>query len=71
VLFVAAAAGVYLETDWWLPIAALGAAVSLVALVAFWGGIYAASAVFALAFDVIVLVAFIWARWNGTELAGI
>ena len=70
VLFVAAAFGAYVGTDWWQPAAAVGAVVSLVAIVAFWTGIYTASALFALAFDVIVLVVLVAARWQGFELAG-
>jgi len=70
VLFVAAAFGAYLDTDWWQPAAAVGAVVSLVAIVAFWTGIYTASAVFALAFDVVVLVVLVAARWQGFQLAG-
>ena len=70
VLFVAAAIGLYLGTPWWLAAAALGSVISLVALISSWGGIYASSAVFAVAFDVVVLVALVWVRSTGPQLAG-
>jgi hypothetical protein len=70
VLFVVAALGAYLDTDWWQPAAAIGAVVSLIAIATFWTGIYTASALFALSFDVIVLIVLAAARWQGFQLAG-
>jgi hypothetical protein len=59
-LFVLAAVGIYLDTDWWRLLAGIGAVVSLAAVIAFWGGIYTSSALLAAAFDIVVLLALAW-----------
>jgi hypothetical protein len=69
-LFVGAATGLYLGADWWPLAAAAGAALSLLGIVFFWTGIYTSSALFALVFDVAILLVLLWMRNSGSELVG-
>jgi hypothetical protein len=69
-LFTTSVIGFFMATDWWRSAAIVGAAISIITIVLFWEGITTSSAVFALAFDVIVLVALLWAHWPSVELAG-
>jgi hypothetical protein len=70
VLFVAGVAGLLSGADWWRAVMIAGAAVSLIGIVAMWDGIATSSALFALVFDVLVLVALVFVRWPSTELVG-
>ena len=54
-LFTAAVIGFFVGSDWWRSAAIVGAVLSIVAILVFWDGIATSSALFALAFDVIVL----------------
>jgi hypothetical protein len=69
-LFTSAVIGFFMATDWWRSAAIVGAALSIVTIVVFWDGIATSSAAFALTFDVIILIALMWAHWPGIELAG-
>ena len=68
--FVAAAGGVVLQAAWWRPVALLGAAVSIMVVVLLWNGLQSSSAMTAVAFDVVVLVALLVVRWPTPELIG-
>ena len=48
---MAAASGLLLTQEWWRPMAVAGAVVSLIGIVAFWGGIAPSSAIAALVVD--------------------
>ena len=60
-LFVAAVGGYLVASEWWPTVAVVAACVSAAGIVVMWGGIAATSAVFALAVDVVVLIALLWA----------
>jgi hypothetical protein len=68
--FAAAAAGIVLQASWWRPVALVGAAVSIAVVVLMWNGLQSSSAMAALAFDVVVLVALLVVRWPSPELIG-
>ena len=70
VLFVAGAGGLLAGQPWWRPLTIAGAVVSLVGLVLFWDGVATSSAFFALAFDVLVLVALLVVHWPSSEVVG-
>jgi hypothetical protein len=68
--FVAASGGVLMHAPWWRPVA-IGAAVgSLALIIAVWDGLPASSAFWALAFDVVVLIALVFAHWPTEEMVG-
>jgi hypothetical protein len=67
--FVAAAAGVAIQASWWRPLAVAAAVASAGLIVALWGGLQGSSAFAALAFDLLVLVALLVARWPAEALA--
>ncbi len=69
-LFVAAVVGFFMGTDWWRGAAVLGAVISAAGIIVMWDGLAPSSAIAALVFDLIVLVALLWAHWPSTELAG-
>jgi hypothetical protein len=69
-LFVGAAAGLVLGSDWWRAAAIAGAVVSAVGIVAMWGGVAPSSAIMALAFDVLVLLALLVVHWPSAEVVG-
>jgi hypothetical protein len=56
--------------EWWRVAAVAGAVVSAIGVVLFWNGILATSAALALGFDVLVLIAVLWAHWPSAELIG-
>lgn len=68
VLFLAGVVGYATGQDWWRAPTIAGALVSIVGIVVFWDGIATSSAVFALVFDVLVLVALLWAGWPSPEV---
>ena len=70
VLFTAGVAGFVTDHEWWRPITIAASIVSIAGLVLFWDGIATSSAVFALAFDVVLLVALLVAHWPSVETAG-
>ena len=70
ILFVAAASGLLLTQEWWRPVAVAGAVVSLIGIVAFWGGIAPSGAIAALVVDVIVLVGLLLVRWPSATSIG-
>ena len=70
VLFVAGVAGFLGATEWWRPVTIAAAGLSIVGIVAFWGGLASSSAIFALIADVVILGALLIAHWPSTELAG-
>jgi hypothetical protein len=70
VLFVVGVAGLATGQEWWRLATAAGAIVSIVGIALFWDGIATSSAIFALAFDVIVLVALLVAHWPSVETVG-
>ena len=67
---MAAASGLLLTPEWWRPVAVAGAVVSLIGIVAFWGGIASSSAIAALVVDVIVLVSLLLVRWPSATSIG-
>jgi hypothetical protein len=69
-LFTAGVAGFVTGDEWWRPIIIAAAIVSIGGLVLFWDGIATSSAVFALAFDVVVLVSLLVAHWPSVQTAG-
>jgi hypothetical protein len=70
VLFVGAACGLLLTQEWWRPVAVAGAVVSVIGIVAFWGGIAPSSAVAALVVDAIVIVGLLVVRWPSATTIG-
>jgi hypothetical protein len=68
--FVGAAAGILLQAAWWRPVALVGAAVSIAVVALMWNGLQSSSAMAAVAFDVVVLVALLVVRWPTPELIG-
>ena len=69
VLFVVAGWGVLVQAAWWRRVAIVGAVVSALLIVVFWDGVPTSSAVFALAFDVLVLAALLVAHWPSESIA--
>lgn len=69
-LFVAGVAGFVTDQAWWRPITVAAAIVSIAGIVIFWDGLAMPSAIFALAFDIVVLFATLIARWPASEPAG-
>ena len=70
VAFVAAGVGVIVQAGWWRQLAIVASVVSIVLVAAMWNGIPTTSAAFALAFDVVVLLALLVARWPAPESIG-
>lgn len=70
VAFVAAGVGVIVQAGWWRQLAILASVVSIVLVAAMWNGIPTTSAAFALAFDVVVLLALLVAHWPTPESVG-
>lgn len=66
-LFVAGVAGFWTGQEWWRQVTIGAAIVSIVGIVLFWDGIATSNAFLALAFDVAVLLALLWARWPGAQ----
>lgn len=58
--FVAAAQGMYRHKPWWRWLALRSAAVSIVMLIIWWGGLSISSSYAALAFNVILSAALLW-----------
>jgi len=69
VLFVAGVAGFLGSTEWWRTGTVAAAALSILGIVLFWGGIASSSAIFALIADAVILGALLIAHWPSTELA--
>lgn len=61
--FVAAAFGIFRETDWWQSVAIGAAAVSTVGLVLFWTRPSTSPAISALVFNLLVLAALLIFHW--------
>lgn len=61
--FLAAAFGIFSETDWWQMAAIVSAAVSTVGLVLFWSKPATAPAISALIFNLLVLVSLLVFHW--------
>jgi len=70
VLFTAGVAGFVTDREWWRTITIVASIVSIAGLVLFWDGIATSSAIFALTFDVVVLVSLLVAHWPSVEAAG-
>jgi phosphoglycerol transferase MdoB-like AlkP superfamily enzyme len=69
--FVIAAAGIVAQSGWWRSLVIGAAVVSLVLLAATWGGFVAGPATWAMAFDVVVLVALLVLNWPSRDVIGI
>lgn len=71
-LFVAAGLGLVgaVPRELWRPLAAVAAGLSLAGIVAFWGTWPGGTMVYALAFDVAVLVALYWFGWPSERALG-
>lgn len=61
--FLAAAFGIFRETDWWQTAAIVSAAVSTVGLVLFWSSPPTSPAISALIFNLLVLAALLIFHW--------
>jgi broad specificity polyphosphatase/5'/3'-nucleotidase SurE len=70
-LFVAGVAALATGQDWWRAATVAGAVMSIAGIVLFWDGIATTSAIFALAFDAIVLVAMLVVEWPSSEAVGV
>jgi hypothetical protein len=70
VAFVAAGVGVIVQATWWRQLAIVASVVSIVLVAAMWNGIPTSSGAFALAFDVVVLLALLVAHWPAPESIG-
>jgi len=70
VAFVAAGVGIIVQAPWWRMIAIGASMVSIGVVIVMWSGVPTSSAVFALAFDVAVLVALVVMHWPSTETLG-
>lgn len=68
--FCAAVFGLWSQLPWWRNVAIAAAIVSTIGLVLFWANPVSSSAVFALAFNVIVLGALLLAHWPSIEAVG-
>jgi hypothetical protein len=64
--FLAVTWGYFTQQGWWPQLALASAALSLVLIVLWWGGINTSSAFFALVFDVAVIVVVLWQLRAGT-----
>ena len=69
-LFTAGAYGLVVQAAWWRPVVIVGAVVSIALVAAFWDGFPTSSAFFAVAFDVIALVALLVVRWPSEGVVG-
>ena len=68
--FIVASAGLAIQMPWWRPLA-IGAAVgSLLLVVAMWDGLPRSSAAFAVALDLVALIALVIALWPSPESVG-
>ena len=70
VAFVAAGVGIVVQAPWWRTLAISASILSIVVIVALWNGVPTSSAAFALAFDVVVLVALVVVHWPSAETIG-
>ena len=70
VAFVAAGVGIVVQAPWWRTLAIAASILSIVVIVALWNGVPTSSAAFALAFDVVVLVALVVVHWPSAETIG-
>jgi len=70
VAFVAASGGLILQAAWWRPLAVAASVASIVLIVAMWDGLPTSPAIAALAFDAVVLVALVIARWPSEDVIG-
>lgn len=61
--FVAAAFGIFRETDWWQMAAIMSAVVSTVGLILFWTRPTTSPAVSALVFNLLILISLLVVRW--------
>jgi len=68
--FCVAVFGLWSQLSWWRNVAIVAAIVSTIGLVLFWANPVSSSAVFALAFNVIVLGALLLAHWPSIEAVG-
>ena len=68
--FVAAGVGLIGLAAWWRVLAVGAAVLSMVVIVALWNGVPTSSAAFALAFDVVILVALVVVHWPSAETIG-
>jgi hypothetical protein len=70
IAFVAAGAGILLQTGWWRQVAIIASVASIALVVLLWDGIPTSSAFFAFVFDAVVLAALIVAHWPSPETIG-
>ncbi len=70
VIFVAAGVGLIGQMSWWRPLAIAGSVVSMALVLALWDGLPVSNALFALAFDLVVLAALLLAHWPSEEMIG-
>jgi hypothetical protein len=70
ILFVAAGVGIVAQAGWWRPVAVLAAILSVLVILGTWNAAPTSSALFALAFDAVVLVALLIAHWPAPETLG-
>jgi len=70
VAFVAAGIGIIVQAPWWRMLAVGASIVSIGVVAAMWNGVPMSSAVFAVAFDAVVLVALVVMHWPSPETLG-
>ncbi len=69
-LFGVGVGGFLAGHEWWRTVTVVATLVSLAGLLVFWDGIATSSAMFALVFDLVVLIALLGLHWPSVELAG-
>ena len=68
--FIAAGVGLTGQTSWWRALTVGAAVLSMSVIVALWNGVPTSPAAFALAFDVVALVALVVVHWPSAETIG-
>ena len=68
--FVVVAAGVFMQTTWWRPLALAATVASIALVVLLWDGLPTGPAAAALVFDAAIVVALLVLRWPATDLVG-
>lgn len=69
--FIAVAGGIATQTTWWRSLAIIVSIASIVLVAVMWGGLLAAPATWAIAFDAAILIALLVLDWPSRDLIGI
>jgi hypothetical protein len=68
--FALTVAGMFTQQDWWRILALVSSVISLVGIVLFWNDKASSSTFFAAAFNIVVMLALLVAKWPSAELVG-